>query len=268
MKTGKGNMAWLNDKRIVTICKMKEKIISKYTLLLALGFLFYSKISFSQRKPFLLSVRISGQSDFQKAEYRGGSFPYEFKEYKNTVYNFGADVLTGIEIKNKWSVFMGLGYFRNQFIQHRQYDHQLLNMGTDSLPIGTKVSNYIFHLLRVPIGVSYKIAAKNKYEIDLGVENIVNFSFTQVYNGGLPFAGANNRYSKLEYYGNSINFFVQGSKNFNKNSQLYLSPYVRLWNIYKRKNPVLYENDNNYYSRFFDALGVSLKYSFNFKNSK
>ena len=110
--------------------------------------------------------------------------------------------------------------------------------------------------------------AINKYEIELGIENLVNFSFTQVYNGGLPYSGANNRYSKLEYYGNSIIFFVQISKRFTQNSRLSLSPYVRLSNIYKRQNPVLYEYGGKYYSRFFDAIGLSFKYSFNLSNKK
>ena len=225
-------------------------------------------VSFSQNKPFSISVRISGQFDFQKAEYKDGGFPYVYKEHKISVFNYGADILAETGINSKWSLFIGLGYFRNQFIQFRKYDHMLLNIGTDSLPIGTKITNYILHHLRVPIGISYKVGVVKNYEIDLGLENMLNFSLTQVYNGGLPFNGANNRYTHLDYYGNSVIFSLSASKKLTQKSQLNAALYTRLWNIYKRKNPILFEYEDGYYSRFFDALGLSVKYSFSFKRKQ
>ena len=239
----------------------------KYFLLLAIGFLF-SMISFSQTEPFSISLRVSGQFDFQKAEYKEGSFPFDYKEHKITVFNYGADILAENKLSNKFRISAGIGYFRNKIIQHRFYEHRLLNIGTDSLPIGTKITNYILHHLRVPIGISYKVGVVKNYEIDLGLENMLNFSLTQVYNGGLPFNGANNRYTHLDYYGNSVIFSLSASKKLTQKSQLNAALYTRLWNIYKRKNPILFEYEDGYYSRFFDALGLSVKYSFSFKRKQ
>ena len=245
---------------------MKQSTL-KYFLFFITSF-FFSTISFSQNKPFSISVRILGQFDFQKTEYKEGRFPYVYKEHKIAVFNYGADILRETKISNKCRLSAGFGYFRNKFIQNRFYEHRLLNVGTDSLPIGTGIYNYIFHQLRVPIGVLYKVGSVKNYEIYLGLENMVNFSVTQVYNGGLPFEGANNRYSHFDYYGNSIMFSLAASKKLTKNTLLDVALYTRIWNIYKRQNPILFEYEHGYYSRFFDALGLSLKYSLGFKKKQ
>lgn len=224
-----------------------------------------NKKLFAQINKSLFSFRISLQSDLQKADFTDTQFPYEFKEHVTTELNWGIDLLREKKILNKCSLYFGIGYFRNKFNFKRAYDHQLLNSGTDSLPIGTSTNNYTFHLLRFPIGISYQLLKKNKYDFNLGIENVINFSLQQVYNGGKPFVGANDKYSRFSYYSNSVFFFGRISRRLSKNSFLQIEPYIRLLNIYKRKDPFLYESNSEPYKRIFDGMGLSLKYATNFK---
>ena len=222
----------------------------------------------SQNNSPIVSIRLSLQSDFQKADFKDSQFPYQFKKHSATALNWGIDLLKEKNISNRWSVYVGAGYFRNKLNFKRAYDHQLLNAGRDSLPIGTSTSDYSFHLFRLPIGVSYGLVKKNKYNFSLGLENAVNFSFQQVYNGEKPFPDANNKYSIFKYYGNTVLFFLRFSNYINQNSLLQIEPYVRLLNIFKRKDLFLFESNSNPYVRTFDGIGLSLKYSIIFKHKK
>ncbi len=231
-------------------------------------FLFLHTFLFAQVKTdkTFFSVRALIQSDFQTADFKDIRFPYEFKKHSTTTVNWGADLLIGKEMLINWNVYIGIGYFRNKFNFKRAYDHKLLNPGTDSIQLGTSTTDYVFNLLRIPIGINYIISKKDKYKIDMGIENVFNFSLQQVYNGAKPFPNSNNKYSKFKYYGNSILVLVRISKEVYRNSYLILSPYIRILNIYKRKDPFLFEHNSTPYSRSFDATGISLIHSFNLKN--
>jgi hypothetical protein len=242
-----------------------ENIIKTSLLLFSFICFSFQNVVLSQIKSPQFSIRIAAQLDFQKADFKDINFPFDFKEHKITTINFGMDLLIEKEITNEWGIYGGIGYYRNKFKFKRAYDHTLLNIGTDSIPIGTSTNDYTFALVRCPIGILYKLITRNKHAFHLGMENIVNFSFQQTYNGSKPFPNANNKYSKFQYYGNSTILFVEVSRHLNQNSFLELAPYIRMSNIYKRKDPFLFENSSNFYSRFFDAIGLSLKYSFNYK---
>jgi hypothetical protein len=220
-----------------------------------------STIANAQNKSVFITPRISFQSDFQKADFKDIRFPFEYKEHTATQLNWGIDLLIEKYLTYKLSVYIGVGYFRNKFNFKRWYDHELLNNGRDSFPIGTSTNNYIFHLLNFPIGANYKFLKKNNYDFILGIENVVNFSFQQVYNGRKAFPEATNKYTKFSYYGNTVLLFGGISKYLSHSSLLQLGPYVRLLNFYKRKDLFLYENNPKRYIRTFDGIGLSLKYA-------
>jgi hypothetical protein len=224
--------------------------------------LFFSITVNAQNKDFEFSTRISFQSDFQKA-YFNSIPPDTSKQHSATAINWGIDLLIEKNLNRKFSVYVGVGYFRNKFNFKRDYDHALLNIGTDSLPIGTRTNNYIYHLFRIPIGIECKLKEIKNYTFSVGVENIISFSFEQIYNGGKPFPDANNKYSTFQYYGNSIMIFGSVSKKISKNSFLKLIPYTRVSNIYRRKDRFIYEEKGKPYSMIFDSIGLSLEYSFN-----
>lgn len=219
----------------------------------------------AQSKETFFSARVSVQSDFQKADFKDISFPYEYKKHSTTTINFGIDALIEKEITEKLKAYIGAGYYRNKFTFSRAYDHKLLNIGTDSISIGTNTHNYTFHLFRYPLGISYQLMKESKYTLNLGLENIINFSFQQVYNGAKPFPTANNKYSRFRYYGNSILAVINIVKRISHSSFLELGPYVRVLNIYKRKDPILFDNNTKAYSRNFDGIGLSIKYSLQLK---
>jgi hypothetical protein len=242
------------------------KLYKVFTFMRGLFLLLLCLIPFKQKlnaqhDKALFSVRVSAQSDFQKARFKEIHFPYDFREHKANQINWGLDFLSRKKISNRSNVYFGIGYFRNKFNFKRAYDHQFLNRGRDSFPIGTNTYDYTFHLLRIPIGLSFLILEKNKYDFRLAIEQTVNFSFQQIYNGQLPFPNANNKYSKFKYYGNSILIFLPISKHFSRNTQVGIEPYIRLFNIYQRKDLILFENESKPYSRLFDGIGVALKYS-------
>jgi hypothetical protein len=188
-----------------------------FTLIITCGSI-EAQIKFAQ-----VSLRTLSQLDFQKADFNSASFPFEFKEHKNTSANFGLDVLIEKSITKKLSIYGGVGYFRNRFNFQRRYDHVLLNFGRDSVPIGTSTRNYDFLLLRIPVGIIYNISAAKKVALSIGIENIINFSFKQIYNGTKPFPEANNEYTKFNYYGNSVLVFLQVSKDFSNKSSFHFS---------------------------------------------
>ena len=210
-----------------------------------------------------LSIRISLQSDFQKANFKDTQFPFEYKEHSASQINWGIDVLAGKEIFKKWHGYIGVGYFKNKFNFKRAYDHTLLNPINDSIPLGTSTSNYTYNLIRFPIGLSYRLVSKNKIAVNLGIEGIINFSFSQVYNGTKPFPDANNRLKKFDFFGNSLLLFGQITSEITKKKHLQIEPYIRVLNLSKGKNPILYESTSKTISKTFDAIGISINYSFN-----
>ncbi len=222
---------------------------------------------FGQSDKLLISTKVSLQSDFQKATFKSVNFPFENKEYSATSLNWGIDILVEKGIPDNLSFYAGIGYFKNKFDFIRAYDHKLLNGAADSIPIGTSTKDYTFHILRFPIGITYRLIKKGKYSFNIGLENLINFSYQQVYNGRKPFPEANNKYSDFKYYGNSILLFGRISKQVSQSSFLQLEPFVRVSNIYKRKDPFLFEDNTKPYSRFFDAIGLSLRYSLTSKKS-
>ncbi len=170
------------------------KNISVLLLLLSLF-----KFSFSQRTDIQLQVRLPLQLDMQKAEI---TWPFGTQIQKATSINFGLDALIKLKFE-KLSLFTGVGYFRNRFNIKRGYDHQALNAGMDSLPIGTDTDNYNYSLLRLPIGLNFEILRTTKANYNIGAEFLNNFSFRRKYNGRLPFEGANRVYNGFNYFGNS-----------------------------------------------------------------
>ncbi len=236
-------------------------IINALFFVCVINFLFCST-AICQVKEYQYIIRISGQLDFQKESFTAASFPFEFKEDKAITNNFGLDFLIEKKMGISINIHSGIGYYRNRFNFKRFYDHTLLNTGTDSVGIGTGTKNYTYHLIRLPFAVSYDISKKKNRNICIGIEAQTNFSFQQVYNGGVPFQGANNKYTSFQYFGNCFLIIVQIRKQLKQNSALEIAPYLRFLNIYKRKNPILFENTANYYTRTFDAVGLSIKYYF------
>ena len=225
--------------------------MKKATLLLLFIYLF--KSSFSQTTKIQLQVRLPIQLDMQKAEE---TFTWGTKVHKANTVNFGLDALIKYKVE-KFSFYTGIGFFRNRLNIKRGYDHQALNIGRDSLPIGTNTKNYNYSLLKLPLGLIFEILRTKKVHYSIGAEFINNFSFRRKYNGAIPFEGANTVYNGFNYFGNSVNLFTSISK---KNIEL--EPYVRIYNIYK-KDRFLKENENEKITRYFDAIGISILYSFN-----
>ena len=81
----------------------------------------------------------------QKAEI---IFPLRTEIQKANTINFGLDALIKLKME-KISLFAGMGYFRNRFNIKRGYDHQALNAGMDSLPIGTDTKNYNYSFIKI-----------------------------------------------------------------------------------------------------------------------
>lgn len=231
-------------------------------LLFTISFLFSQGLAQKKR----IAVRVPLQYDLQKGESRGYiNGPATGK--KNTSFNFGLDLIVEKEISKSLGAYVGLGYFRNKFNIERFYDHRLLNVGTDSLSIGTLAHNYTYHLVRLPIGISLELIDAKKLSLKLGLENISSFSFRHVYNGAKPFVGANSTSSRFSFFGNSIIVFIQFSKTRSINQTVHLEPYVRLLNTY-RSDPILFETSNQNHHRTADAFGVAIKYSFKIKKAQ
>ncbi len=239
---------------------MKKRIHVQFFLLCLLASSLFTIVN-AQNKSVFITPRISLQSDFQKADFKDNQFPFEFKEHTATQLNYGIDLLFDKYLTDKLSVYIGAGYFRNKFNFKKFYDHRLLNIGTDSIPLGTATRNYIYHFIRFPVGVDYTIISTKKETYKIGGEIIFNCSFQKIYNGGKPFPNANNKLSKFQYSGNTINLFATVAIPINSNSFFEIEPYIRIYDIYK-KDKVFYENPSENITHSFDALGLSLKYSF------
>lgn len=216
-----------------------------------------SETGTAQNNKFLLGLRVPVQLEFQQEDI---AFPIVFLQEKQTatVLNYGIDFLAEQGFSKAIGAYTGIGYFRNKFNFKKFYNHRRLNIGTDSIPIGTSTHNYIYNLLRFPLGISYTITSTQRGICKIGGEIIFNYSFQKIYNGGKPFPDANNELSKFQYSGNTINLFacigIPTSFSF-----LELGPYVRIYHTYKR-DEILYEDPKEKITNNFDALGISIKY--------
>jgi hypothetical protein len=138
--------------------------MKKTSFLLLFLFLFVS--SFSQTKKLHFQLRLPLQFDFQKAEI---IYPLRTELQSATTFNFGFDALINYQ-HNKFSIYTGIGFFRNKFSIKREYNHQALNVGVDSLPIGTDAENYTYSQLRLPIGASFTFLETKKMNYKIGVD--------------------------------------------------------------------------------------------------
>ncbi|MGV3596044.1 MAG: hypothetical protein ACO1NK_12400 [Sediminibacterium sp.] len=207
---------------------------------------------FAQTNTVKLHIRVPIQYEQQKADV---STPFGMREARANAVNFGTDVLLGYTGR-RVEFYGGVGYFRNRFNIRREYDHQALNIGTDSIPFGTEALNYTYSLLRTPIGFSYSVFKKGTTQVRLGIEHFFNFSFRRKYNGAVPFSGARNTSTQFSYFGNSANLLLNL-----RIEQMEFGAYVRMLNNYK-KDKFLKEDESETVMRYIDAFGISLTYSF------
>lgn len=212
----------------------------------------------TQNNKFSAKLRVPVQIEFQKEDV---DVAFNSPNYtKATAINYGIDVLAEKQLAKKINAYIGVGYFRNRFNIRRFYDHQQLNTGIDSIPISTYALNYIYHLIRFPLGTTYNIGAVRKTMCKIGGEFIFNYSFKRTYNGGTPFPNANNKISEFKYSGNSIILFTCFVIPVNNQKTFELEPYIRIYNSHK-KDEILFENPSQTISHIFDAFGISFKYS-------
>jgi|GEM_PF-1982012 len=220
-------------------------------------FALFHNLSFSQENTIQFQLQIPFQLDRQEAEI---SYSWGTETQKKTAINFGLDGLIKFNQK-RLGLYTGFGIFRNKFNISRGYDHQALNPGRDSLPIGTETNNYIYSILRFPIGIEYQILEKKHFMLKVGAEYYLNFSFRRKYNGAIPYQGANTVYNGFTNFGNSFNIFFTLSNPSSK-TDIGIEPFVRIYNRYN-KDRFFNEKENESITRNFDAIGISFKYSIN-----
>ena len=119
--------------------------------------------------------------------------------------------------------------------------------------------NYIYNLVRFPLGIIYEIKTTSKSVYKIGAEIILNYSFQKIYNGGKPFPNANNKISDFQYSGNSVIVFTSIGIQITSYSLLELEPYLRIYHTHK-KDQILFEDPKESIKNSFDALGVIIKY--------
>jgi len=199
--------------------------------------------------------------DFQKERIESAPISVS-KDQRSVVLNYGIDFLVKKDLDRNINTYIGIGYFRNKFNFKRFYAHRLLNIGTDSIPLGTSTSSYTYNLARIPFGISIDVNMKQKIAFKVSGELIMNYSFNRIYNGSKPFPTANNKLSVFSRLGNSINLFGRFKLPINRNNFIEVEPYLRVFNIYK-KDEILFEDSNQKNSRKFDAFGISTIYILN-----
>lgn len=241
---------------------MKRRIINNVIISLIASFLFSTIGKAQNENSVSIGLRVPVQFEFQTENI---AFPvtFESKRQRKAALNYGIDLLIQKQFyKNQMNFYIGVGYFRNKYNFKKFYDHELLNRGIDSLPIGTSTRYYVYDLARFPIGLTYKIGSTQRIEV--GGEIIFNYSFQKKYFGTEPFPDANNKVSDFDYSGNSINLFANIPITINSFSIFELEPYVRVFHTYK-KDIVLYDDPSNTITRCFNAFGLSFRYFFNLK---
>jgi hypothetical protein len=218
------------------------------------------------QKHFLkLGFRIQGQEDFQNETFAIGEPNGGVATHKSTAFNYGADMLAIKKTKSKINIYGGVGFFRNKFNFTKRYDHRLLNPGIDSSLLGTSTKNYVYSLLRFPLGIDLLLKTHKNKNFSLSVENIFNFSFLQTYNGGKPFPNANSKLRKFKFYGYNLLFRANLTQNLKNGHDISISPYLRVFNLYNHTDPVLYQDETGNYIRWIDAVGLSVLCSFQLK---
>jgi len=222
-------------------------------------------ISLAQTVHLKPSIRVSLQTDFQSATFADTQYPFTKKEFSTTQLNWGSDFLLGYEFNKNIHGEIGLGYFRNKFNFQRLFNHSLLNAGRDSVGIGLSTKSYTFHLLRIPIGFYYNLIKKDKYSFALGIDNFINISLREKYDGPKTFPEAHNARNKFKYYGNSIVLFAILEKKLGSFYKVEFQPYIRLLNSYQIENDILYEPNSKLITDTFDAIGLSLNFPLHFK---
>ncbi|MGH2647673.1 MAG: hypothetical protein ACRDE8_08905, partial [Ginsengibacter sp.] len=115
---------------------MRRTGIILYLLFVAIADLFFSITVDAQNKDFEFSTRISFQSDFQKADFKSIP-PDTTTKHSATNLNWGVDLLIEKSLAKDLGIYLGIGYYKNTFNFIRGYDHQILNIGTDSISIYT-----------------------------------------------------------------------------------------------------------------------------------
>ncbi|HEY5462881.1 MAG TPA: hypothetical protein VIJ95_06465 [Hanamia sp.] len=208
-------------------------------------------------------MAIEEQIDFQKEAFALG-FPGIITTHKETTFNYGLDILAIKKINFKLDLYGGMGFFRNKFNFSKYYNYQLLNPG-DSIPLGLATKNYVYSLLRVPLGINYYLKSFKSKKISLSMENILNFSFLQIYNGAKTSFNFKNKMKKFKFYGDNFLIKINLEQCIKSSNCLMISPYIRIFNLYNHNDPVLYQNRASTYIRWVDAIGLSMQYSFNLK---
>ncbi|MBV9987341.1 MAG: hypothetical protein JO301_06660 [Chitinophagaceae bacterium] len=175
-----------------------------------------------------------------------------------TILNYGIQLSANKKVNNHLLFSGGLGYFRQRFNIKRVYDHQTLNSGSDSLPIELSVSHYVYHLLEVPLGLSY-LFGSNATSPGLKLTYTAAFTLASVYKGGVPFTGARTTDGTIRFFSSAV--AVAAIFPFKIGSQYFsIQPFVRILYNYK-KDRIFYENPSESVSRSFDAAGVNFSYN-------
>lgn len=244
---------------------MRKGIIVNKLITFLFGFFLFISFARAQENSLSIVLRIPIQVEFQKEIIKSASISLQ-KEQKATVLNYGIDAIVQKTVFQQISLYAGVGYFRNKFDFKRFYNHQLLNIGRDSIPLGTSTRNYVYNFLRFPIGMIYQIKTTRKNLCQIGGEIIFNYSFEKIYNGGKPFPEANNKISDFQFSGNSLILYATIAIHVNGSSFLELEPYLRIYHTYK-KDKVLCEIPSESKKTSFDALRLMIKYSLNLKSN-
>lgn len=217
--------------------------------------LFVYQIS-AQQIQTQVQFRVPIQVEWQQAEI---SYSWGTDTLNATCINFGADALINFTYRDI-SIFGGIGLFRNRFNLKRGFDHRALNPGRDSLPLGTLTRSYTYSIIRIPLGADFRLIQNEYFELGIGVEYLLNFSFRRKYNGVIPVGDGNSVFKDLNYFGNSLNIFIYLAKSIRAN-EISIEPFIRVFNKY-HKDRFLNENEKESITRNFDAIGINLKYSF------
>jgi len=223
----------------------------------------FSSVVVGQIKKISIDARISLQADFQKASFSDTQFSFQYKEHSGIAANWGFDILAARYNLNNLSFYGGLGYFRNSFRFKRAYDHALLNKGSDSIPIGTNTRYYTFHLLRLPLGLSYPVYHTSKHTINVVIEATTSFSLIESYVGAKAYPTAKTSRSKFTYFGNSMILMGRIISSTKPLSRCQIEPYIRILNFYDEKNEVLYEYNSKPAKKMFDSFGMAVRYRLN-----
>jgi len=205
-----------------------------------------------------LTLRAPLQFESQREEITYG--PHEIQ--KSTAFNFGMDALLGIHLSQKVKVGLGLGYFRDRFAISRPYNHELLNLGFDSIPDILKTRTYDYNLLRTPISIKYTISKNSTNSFSLGFEYIPAFSFSSSYNGAVPYPGAKTTAHGFKFFSHSLNLSATISFQLKNSTTIGIEPYCSVLHIY-RNDRILYTDESQFENRSFDAFGIGFFFTLN-----